>query len=617
MTRGTGPTGLPDYRGAAAWLSFLVLLLLVCSVGLPSPDLWWQLAGGRWMVEGRGFPWVDPFSHTAAGRAWLNHEWLAEIGMYALYRVGGLPLLHLARVVLLLAAFWTVARVARLAGVDEAATACGAAIALLNAQWRFFFDVRPYLFTYFGVAATRYLVERYLRERRPWLLAAIVATFLVWANLHSGVIAGLALLGVLAATGIRSGDARRPLVATWLAAAVACLVNPFGVHLLRLPFEFLGRDSLWTRHLNEWARPDLLGAHADFTVFWCATVTVAYLLRTRLTARDGASLALFAILSLSAWRHLTLFALMAVPVWAALCQEVLRRLSARLPERPAVIWRVALGTAFAACLIIVARVDPQRLSRVRELFPQAGTTFLMSNDLPRRLYNPYGWGGYLTFHAWPRYAVFMDGRANTLYEESTYRDFLDVFSARKDWEDVLRSRQVDVVLINDWETQRYPRSLGDAMPSAAEWQLIYVDPLCGIYLRKSAAAAAGRLRYPAVPLEGVVERAESLIATGRLAAGRALLWQALRQQPSLASAYRVLGVAAVREGRPAAAEKLTRRALDLDPRLPQAHFNLGALLLARGDREGARRELDRELDCNPGFEAARRAREQLDAVSGH
>ena len=38
---------------------------------------------------------TDVYSHTAYGSFWPNHEWLAEAVFYALFKVGGLPMLTL------------------------------------------------------------------------------------------------------------------------------------------------------------------------------------------------------------------------------------------------------------------------------------------------------------------------------------------------------------------------------------------------------------------------------------------------------------------------------------------------------------------------------------------
>ena len=58
-------------------------------------DTWWQLRAGRDMWLSQRVLLTDVYSHTAYGSFWPNHEWLAEVIYYAMYRVGGLPMVTL------------------------------------------------------------------------------------------------------------------------------------------------------------------------------------------------------------------------------------------------------------------------------------------------------------------------------------------------------------------------------------------------------------------------------------------------------------------------------------------------------------------------------------------
>src|SRR2546423_14826333 len=55
------------------------------------PDLWWHLANGRLMLAAQAIPHADVYSFSAAGQPWVMHEWLADLAMYLLFKVGGLP----------------------------------------------------------------------------------------------------------------------------------------------------------------------------------------------------------------------------------------------------------------------------------------------------------------------------------------------------------------------------------------------------------------------------------------------------------------------------------------------------------------------------------------------
>jgi hypothetical protein len=60
---------------------------------ISDPDFWWHLRAGQYMVENATIPHTDPFSFTAQGQEWITHEWLSEVFMFGIYRVGGFALL--------------------------------------------------------------------------------------------------------------------------------------------------------------------------------------------------------------------------------------------------------------------------------------------------------------------------------------------------------------------------------------------------------------------------------------------------------------------------------------------------------------------------------------------
>ncbi|HEU4402107.1 MAG TPA: hypothetical protein VFT43_08375, partial [Candidatus Polarisedimenticolia bacterium] len=68
-------------RGDRLMFRLLILLLTVASSLTPirSYDYWWHLATGRLILERHAVPHADPFSFTAAGRPWIDHEWLFQV----------------------------------------------------------------------------------------------------------------------------------------------------------------------------------------------------------------------------------------------------------------------------------------------------------------------------------------------------------------------------------------------------------------------------------------------------------------------------------------------------------------------------------------------------------
>jgi hypothetical protein len=77
------------------WIAALFAAILLRTFLMPVPpnDVWWQLAMGRLIVHTGGILTHDVFSFTQAGQPYYNQPWLAQLLMYGLHRVGGVPLL--------------------------------------------------------------------------------------------------------------------------------------------------------------------------------------------------------------------------------------------------------------------------------------------------------------------------------------------------------------------------------------------------------------------------------------------------------------------------------------------------------------------------------------------
>src|SRR6266481_5500809 len=53
------------------------------------PDVWWHIKVGQDILRTHHFPTTDPYSFTALGTPWIAYEWLGEIALALMYRVGG------------------------------------------------------------------------------------------------------------------------------------------------------------------------------------------------------------------------------------------------------------------------------------------------------------------------------------------------------------------------------------------------------------------------------------------------------------------------------------------------------------------------------------------------
>ena len=226
-------------------------------------DGWMALLSGR-VVAQHGLPSHDTLTIWAHGRQWVDQQWLAQLLLYGLDRLGGLPLALLVHASLVIAALGGAAALARRRG-GSARSATWVALPVLIAYWPEAVVMRPQSFAYPLFVAVLWLLVDELRQpsRRVYLVLPILA---LWANLHGSVVVGAAVVSAFAVPAIAASLRSRPrtvharslvlLLAPWLCV----LASPYATslpHYYRLIF-----SSGFGSYVTEWAPTTLTLAHA-------------------------------------------------------------------------------------------------------------------------------------------------------------------------------------------------------------------------------------------------------------------------------------------------------------------------------------------------------------------
>ncbi len=221
-----------DSRSTLAFvgvLSALVGAVALCANRFHNGDVYLQLASGRF-ISRHGFVPYDPFPTIAQGHPWANQQWLSELFFYKLAgTIGMTGLTVVYALVLALPLFWLLwycrrKEVLVLAG--GAALYCPALLSIIHPR------AAGFSLLAFSVLVTILLHSTREGRSRKWALLAVPAVFALWANLHGGLLAGLLLIGLVAA-GLAI-DRRRgfaAVVAVGALAFAATFATPLGAGL--------------------------------------------------------------------------------------------------------------------------------------------------------------------------------------------------------------------------------------------------------------------------------------------------------------------------------------------------------------------------------------------------
>jgi hypothetical protein len=234
---------------------FFVLWFALLGAGrsamLQDPGTFWHVVTGGRILDSHAVPRSDPFSFTRAGQPWVADQWLPECAMAAAYRAAGWDGLLLTTATLLATIYtWLASRLLR-SGLHVMPVLLLLAVAILAGSPQF--HVRPLVIT-LGLQGIvfAWLVDIEAGRRSLRQIGWLIPLFVVWANCHGGVLAGIGTAGLcvggwiaLWLCGMASPVQNRRDAAAMLlflaAAALATLVNPYGIDL---PREWLATLSM-------------------------------------------------------------------------------------------------------------------------------------------------------------------------------------------------------------------------------------------------------------------------------------------------------------------------------------------------------------------------------------
>jgi hypothetical protein len=463
-------------------------LLAMTARNATDPDLWWHLRTGQWIVENHSVPHADPFSFTRAGQPWISHEWLSDLLFYGLWRLGGFgALIVFASVVTAAGFLFLYWRCPGRPSWAAAATVLGAWAAA--PCW----GVRPQMFTFTLTSILLWILER--SEERPRLLGFIPPLFLLWLNLHAGFALGLALillyatgLAIEGAVGTTSWTFARPITGRTVLVGAACLalvpLNPNGFLLYRYPFDTLRSEGMRS-FIVEWFSPDFhQGLYAPLLLVLLLLIATLALSQSKIKGRVLIPLVFTAFAGLDAVRHIPIFVLLAIPV---ICLALPSESPIGLPRHPAPdrfrpSFRVAAVVLLASFALLRWQIlTRNQQEREAQLQPEGAFAYLQSTNQPARAFVYYDWGGYAIWRLYPKYRVFVDGRAD-LYDNGILRQFRTVIELHRGWQAVLNDAAVGTLVVP------VTSAVTQALVLDREWSNPYRDSQAVVFVRKPTSA---------------------------------------------------------------------------------------------------------------------------------
>jgi len=586
----------PHLLSKVSLIIFLIFIISSTAQLINNGDFWFHLSIGRYIFDTHKIPVTEFFSHTANGALWVSHSWLYELILYIVYRMFSWNGIVVLKVLCALATYLILYKITKLYKIPTLLSV--GLLTLIHAAIVQLWMDRPQIISYFLTSLLLLILLIFNRNNvGTKKIVLLPLLFILWGNLHAGVLIGLMLLFIFwiiegwsrfsnltppsvktLRTAFLKGKAGL-LFSAGIISFLAGLINP-NFYRSYLYF-FIVNPGFQNRFLAEWKSVfiHLNDPHIQFYFIFMILALIVLIIDYSLMKKpiDKIQIVLFSfalVFGLDALRNITLFCILSLPVIAISLEHITSRASTSksIPRLP-----IMRGVCIFVILFLFIRIQlimgfPQIGVDWTKL-PVGATNFLKENASPHTIYNPYHLGGFLMWTLYPNYRIFIDSRWDP-YVKSVFLDYQKVAMADPDFTNVLDRYQTDLVLIQNSDTWGRWQEIGSFLENSDNWFPIYYDDFATIFLRDKPGMsdALKALGYQSVLLYDETEVALSSQIENAIVEYNRII----ETSPSASSsAYNRLGFLYTTQKRWDLARKQFEHSIANNPLYASPYYNIG------------------------------------------
>ncbi len=532
----------PNNKGSLIlWIFFyffIFTLLVRGSFAYLDPDFGWHLQVGAKIAETGTVPDINTYNFTYTGN-WVDHEWLSNYLIYEIYEnIGYISLtIFFATIILTVLVLLNVWARRRFPQLSPYYIIFFQTLGVIAASPHF--GVRMQEFGVLFLALILVILDLYTRHRKFAILLLLIPIMYLWACLHGSFLIGFVVFFGWIVIKIMEKWLSTHYKKDWLdfssvltgkqilkfsgIGSLAIFVTLFTPYRLRL-YSFLGgyRDNYYASHIQEW----LSQFNYPFQyrqMMYLVLVVLGIILyyyysrgKNRIWKIDLWTLALtglFILLAFKSRRHFPLLFVSSFYFLMLVYGEIFRVSRTTKPKENRTVWlqhnwinlylMLCLFLAGILQLSLTNFTSTPILSFSKDYPVQAVEYLNLHPEFDHdRLFNDYGWGGYLIW-ASPGRQIFIDGRLPQVsYQGHSFlEEYFSFFDQHADFQVRLDDYEIDLVLLprrdqeiwaKKWEQIVFSlpnRNLASFnylrtyLSTSQGWRAIYYDRTAIIYKR--------------------------------------------------------------------------------------------------------------------------------------
>jgi hypothetical protein len=493
-------------------LLFMFFLVIFWTEGIIflDSDFGWHLRIGQ-MIFNSGIPPRDPFSYTMPSYPFLDHEWLTDIVIAWLY--SAITKFGLAFIFALLSVasfFVTISSYKKQTFIIPLFLALTTALS--------FSGIRPQVITWFFFS----LITCLILNEKLWIKWRLIMPFLflLWANLHGGVIFGLGAIFLMVT--LSAFKKRRIYIFDFLvvgSSILITLVNPFGIGLWKEIWMAISEGSL--RWVIKEFQPAIFDLNLTFWFFFSISIFMVIRYRKKFSFLELALYFGLLFAGIASVRNISIWLVVALPLtfrsldWLEWEVSHFKHGLERFNDANKALFLIVFGV----CLIqLVINYKSAIAMSEAKYFPEKAVKFLNKQLEERKIegeiFSYYEWGGYLDWKL-PEKKIFIDGRMagwrqtakDKTESEYALEEYINVLMGKIKFTSIARKYRITIVLVrnigmkktktgitenlNKWWRNFQARFSGEkyfdiiTQLKSSGWREIYKDDIAAIYENKT------------------------------------------------------------------------------------------------------------------------------------
>jgi len=489
-------------------LGIFVILLCITKIN-GEDDIFWHIETGKYIIENKTVPSTDVFSFATYGEKWIPFEWFWDVLAFSIFSFSGFIGLYVLTVIIVLLIFYLLFDILKKFRIDTSFSVILLFILAVGIKYRL--GLKPHMFTYLFLVLTLYLIinYRYFNLNFKYLYFLPI-TFLFWANIHMGVLAGLLIVSVfiiseLLAYFSKSKKVVKPdrktlykLFLTLILVTAAMLINPNFIETYTYTYEHTQMRLI--NEIFEWKSPfDSVYFGKLFNIIYILfLISVIYVIKYSFGKNyyfPALLTIVFAVYSLRAVRFTTDFLLVAFPFVVISLEDSFRNsLYSFFRNRK----KLSAGMIFFVLILFIALTPGNTTYRIigfnsdfgiglyDETFPVKAFDFIKKtgiSEIGERPFQTFDYGGYY-LHNFPGKKNFIDSRN---LNDSIYYKFLSIVQKKSNFNELISDYNFDYCILFfpllSYDPQLMERTILSYLFTNSGWIPVYFDNIYFVFVR--------------------------------------------------------------------------------------------------------------------------------------